>query len=105
MSPQHRGLVPDKLLAQILDARDRRDAAEIEYRELVVKALKSDASVREVAKATGLSTNTVARWGREGGWPTKAQKDRWAAEKAPRDEWAAQIAAAEKLLQHVDPEE
>lgn len=74
VAPQKRGVIPDDLQRRLLAARAGQEAAEAEFRAAVVAALLADGSVREVAALTGLSTNTVNRWGKDGGWPSEAQK-------------------------------
>ena len=46
-------------------AKKERDQGEARYRREVVRALAEGASFAEVAKHTGLSTNTLQRWKRE----------------------------------------
>ncbi|MFE5703405.1 transposase family protein [Rhodococcus koreensis] len=45
-----------------------------EFHSAVVAALLAGGSVREVARITGLSPNTVERWGHAGGWPERGQR-------------------------------
>ena len=49
-----------------------------------------------------MSTNTIARWGRERGWPTAEQKAARVAGGEQRDEWDAQIETATRLIVHVN---
>lgn len=74
-----------------------RELAEAEVRAAVVAALKAGGSIREVAKVSGLSTNTVQRWGREGGWPTKAQKDEWSRARREREELYEQLGITDAM--------
>jgi transcriptional regulator with XRE-family HTH domain len=62
--PQKRGLLSDVGKERIAAARDRREAAEAEYRAEVLAEAGRGASVRELAAFTGLSTNTISRWKR-----------------------------------------
>lgn len=71
--PQHKGIVPPAHESKLLAARRAKDDAEEAYRTAVADALKAGGSVREVMRITGLSNQTVDRWGKERGWPTAAQ--------------------------------
>lgn len=97
--------MPPEHAQRILAARAARDDADQAYRTAVVDALKAGASVREVAKVAGLSTNTVDRWGREGGWPTAAQKKAWDAAREANSEWNRRLRATEGLAAHVEPDD
>ncbi|APE11563.1 hypothetical protein BO226_22100 [Rhodococcus sp. 2G] len=103
MTPQKRGLIPDPERARILTAMRARDDAEVELRAAVVAGLLAGGSVREMADLTGMSTNTIQRWGREGGWPSPAQKAARAAKRAEVEDWDARIDAATRALEHLDP--
>ena len=70
MTAQRRGLIPDAERERIVAALESRGAAEVELRAAVVAGLLAGGSVREVAGVTGMSTNTIQRWGHEGGWPS-----------------------------------
>lgn len=48
-------------------AAEKRAAAEQAYRAEVLAVMAEGGSFAEVAKATGLSTNTMQRWKREAG--------------------------------------
>ncbi|MGU3587489.1 hypothetical protein ACLBYD_30675 [Rhodococcus sp. C26F] len=102
MTPQKRGLIPDPERARILAAMRARDDAETELRAAVVAGLLAGGSVREMADLTGMSTNTIQRWGREGGWPSPAQKAARAAKRAEVEDWDARIEAATRALEHLD---
>ena len=78
------------------------EQADQELRTAVADARKAGGSVREVAAFTGMSTNTIARWGRERGWPTAEQKAARVAGGEQRDEWDAQIETATRLIVHVN---
>lgn len=105
MTPQKRGVIPDPERARILAAMRARDDAEAELRAAVVAGLLAGGSVREMAALTGMSTNTIQRWGREGGWPSAAQKAARAAVRAENDEWNARLDAAKRALEHLDAEQ
>lgn len=47
-------------------AAAKREAAETAYRSEVLAVMAEGGSFSEVSKATGLSTNTLQRWKREG---------------------------------------
>jgi len=83
--PQPRNEVPAKHAARIVAAKHASVLAAAELRTAVVTALKAGASVREVAKVAGMSTNTVQRWGHDDGWPTEAQKREWARAREERE--------------------
>ncbi|NKR61714.1 hypothetical protein GS907_24610 [Rhodococcus hoagii] len=105
MTPQKRGLIPDPERARIVAALAAREAAEAELRAAVVAGLLAGGSVREVAALTGMSTNTIQRWGREGGWPSAEQKAERSAKRAENDAWQARLDAANRMLRLVDPEQ
>lgn len=102
MTPQKRGLIPDPERARILAAMRARDDAETELRAAVVAGLLAGGSVREMATLTGMSTNTIQRWGREGGWPSAQQKAARAAVRVENEEWNARLEAATRALEHVE---
>lgn len=70
VAPQRRGIVPPENEQRIRDALAGKEAADEELRAAVVAALKAGGSIREVMRVSGLSNDTVQRWGRAGGWPT-----------------------------------
>lgn len=62
--PRPRGdLTPDQQ-RRLARLRDKRDAAEAEYRTAVVQALNEGASFVMLAEFTGHSTNTLQAWKR-----------------------------------------
>lgn len=63
--PRARGSLNDAQLRRLTRAAEKRDAAGAAYRAEVLAVLREGASFSEVAKATGLSTNTLQRWKRE----------------------------------------
>jgi DNA invertase Pin-like site-specific DNA recombinase len=91
VTPQHKGIIPEQAAARILAAMQGKADADTELRAAVADALKAGGSVREVMRLTGLSNDTVQRWGREGGWPTTAQK-------AAREETRARNAAYRQAI-------
>lgn len=103
MTPQPRGVIPEEHEQALRDALTARDRAEEQLHTAVADALKAGGSVRQVALFTGLSTNTVQRWGREGGWPTDAQRKAWAEAKAPLDEFEARLRVSDAMVRRVDP--
>ena len=73
MTPQKRGVVPTAEEQRLRAAVVGAEAAEKELRAAVVAALVAGGSVREVARVSGISVNTIERWGRAGGWPSKEE--------------------------------
>lgn len=63
--PRARGSLDDAQLRRIARAAEKRDAADAAYRAEVLAVMAEGASFSEMAKATGLSTNTLQRWKRE----------------------------------------
>lgn len=62
-----RGELTKAQLQRWIRAENRVDDAKDELRRVTVAILNEGASFAEVSKATGLSTNTLQRWKREGG--------------------------------------
>jgi F0F1-type ATP synthase membrane subunit b/b' len=62
MAPQPRGVVPSKHLARIQAARDELADAQEQFEQAVANAFNAGASIRELAKATGLSCTTVQKY-------------------------------------------
>lgn len=60
-----RGALTRDQLSKIGWAKKAMDQETERYRRAVVQALHEGASFAEVAKATGLSTNTLQRWKRD----------------------------------------
>ncbi|WP_197025336.1 helix-turn-helix domain-containing protein [Nocardioides sp. URHA0032] len=60
-----RGEVTVEQARRLERANEKRWAADVAYRAVVVEVLAEGASFAEVSKATGLSTNTLQRWKRE----------------------------------------
>ena len=105
MTPQKRGVIPDTERKRILAAMEARDSAEVELRAAVVAGLLAGGSVREMADLTGMSTNTIQRWGREGGWPSTAQKAARAAHQEATDAFQARLDAANAALKYAGLDE
>jgi DNA-binding phage protein len=63
--PRARGTLTDEQLRQLARAADKRATAEADYRATVLAVMAAGGSFSEVAKATGLSTNTLQRWKKE----------------------------------------
>jgi transposase len=66
------------------DDRDRIRAAmtalrddQVELEKAVAQALLNGASIRAVAEGTGLSQNTIQKYGRAHGWPTEDNRQRF----------------------------
>jgi len=60
-----RGKLTEKQFDDLMRLKAEAQIAQAFYRNEVVYVLESGASFAEVAKATGLSTNTLQRWKRE----------------------------------------
>lgn len=60
-----RGVLTIDQHQRLMKLRIAAEDAQAFYREAVVETLAEGASFSEVAKATGLSTNTLQRWKRE----------------------------------------
>jgi DNA-binding MurR/RpiR family transcriptional regulator len=58
-----RGIVSDEDRRRISAARDQAQTAEAEYRAIVVD-VTTRSSIRETAKAAGVSPDTIVRWRR-----------------------------------------
>lgn len=83
--------VTDEHAARIFRAVEALAAARVERDDAMVDALKAGASVREVAAAAGMSVRQTQTIGHANGWPTPAQKKRWADEQAERDRWVRMV--------------
>lgn len=62
-------------------ALDDREAAQERVEKAVAQALLHGASIRAVHQATGLSDNTIMKYGRAHGWPTKENRRNFNASK------------------------
>lgn len=60
--PRARGDLTADQQRRLTRLRDKRDAAEAEYRAAVVQALDEGASFAMLAEFTGHSTNTLQAW-------------------------------------------
>lgn len=60
-----RGALTPEQLRRLTRSAAKRDQAEAAYRADVLTVMAEGGSFAEVAKATGLSTNTLQRWKRE----------------------------------------
>ncbi|HET6910173.1 MAG TPA: hypothetical protein VFH54_12595 [Mycobacteriales bacterium] len=85
--PQSRGELTPAAAERIAKAMQAYEDARAERDRAIAAALKADASIREVAAFTGMSTSTIQAIGHRNGWPTAEQKRRRAEEKAERDAW------------------
>lgn len=104
MTPQKRGVVPTAEEQRVRAAVIGAEAAEKELHAAVVAALIAGGSVREVARVSGISVNTIERWGRAGGWPSKEQSAAWAKARADQEELRARQAEARRRLEEMDHE-
>lgn len=66
VSPVARGTIQPEDQKRLRKALNARSDADAEMRAAVLEAAAHGASVRELAAFTGLSTNTVSRWKRDG---------------------------------------
>ena len=62
-----RGRLTESQMRRLARAAEKREAAEVAYRDAVLSVMSEGGSFAEVSKATGLSTNTLQRWKREAG--------------------------------------
>lgn len=60
------------------------DQAQDELEKAVARALLDGASIRAVRAASGLSENTIQKYGARHGWPTKENRANFNASKYPR---------------------
>jgi hypothetical protein len=74
VTPQRRGTVPPAHVAAVRAALQAKDDAQLALELAVAAALKAGGSIRELERATGLSTSTIQKYGRAHGWPTPAQQ-------------------------------
>lgn len=83
--------VSEEHATRIFRAVEALEAAKIERDQAMTDALKAGASVREVAAAAGMSDRQTQTIGHANGWPTPAQKKRWADDQAERDRWVRMV--------------
>lgn len=69
MSPQHKGVVPDKHAQRLVAAGEALEAALAERDAAVLAALKAGGSTREIGALVGLTGTAVLLIGRRAGWP------------------------------------
>jgi hypothetical protein len=67
--PDPRDITDDDAKA-ILDALQARERSQLDVEKAVARALKNGASIRAVQEASGLSPNTIQKYGYAHGWPT-----------------------------------
>lgn len=60
-----RGALTPEQLRRLTRSAEKRERAEAAYRANVLAVMAEGGSFAEVAKATGLSTNTLQRWKHE----------------------------------------
>lgn len=65
MARNRGSLTPDQQ-RRLAQSAEKRENAEADYRAEVLAVMAEGGSFAEVAKVTGLSTNTLQRWKREG---------------------------------------
>lgn len=85
--------VSDEHAARMIEAVRALEAAKVERDQAITAALKADASIREVAACSGMSTSSVQVIGKANGWPSDAQRKRRAEEKAERERFNEYVAA------------
>lgn len=76
VSPDAREIRPADA-ERIQKALAAKDRLQVDLEKAVAKALKNGASIRAVVEATGLSANTVQKYGRAHGWPTAENRARF----------------------------
>lgn len=74
--PDQRPIADDDAQA-IREAMAAVPAAQLALEKTVAQALLNGASIRSVVEATGLSQNTVQKYGRAHGWPTAENRARF----------------------------
>lgn len=105
MTPQKRGLIPDVERARVLAAMTAANDADTELRAAVVAGLLAGGSIREMAALTGMSTATIQKWGRDGGWPSAEQKAERASRREEIDEYQVKHDAAHAALKYFGVED
>lgn len=68
----------------IVKALEVRDQSQLAVEKAVAKALKNGASIRAVQDASGLSSNTIQKYGYAHGWPTAENRANFNKSKYPR---------------------
>lgn len=63
-----------KDVERILAAQKVLADGQVELEKAVAAALKHGASLRQLSEATGIATNTLMKYGRTYGWPTKENR-------------------------------
>ncbi|TSD40432.1 hypothetical protein FFI94_032530 [Rhodococcus sp. KBS0724] len=67
--------------------------------------LLAGGSIREMADLTGISTATIQKWGRDGGWPSAEQKAERASRREAVDEYQVRLDAAHAALKYLGLDE
>lgn len=81
--PEPRG-ISDQDAQAIVDALDALEEAKVVVEKAVAKALINGASAPAIQDATGLSPNTIYKYGSKHGWPTKENRANFNASKYPK---------------------
>ena len=76
--------IAEKDAERILDTLRQREAAQLAVEKAVAQALKNGASIRAVQDASGLSPNTIQKYGAAHGWPTAENRRNFNASKYDR---------------------
>lgn len=66
--------ITDADAKRINDALAARERSQLDVEKAVARALLNGASIRAVQDATGLSPNTIQKYGYAHGWPTKENR-------------------------------
>lgn len=101
VAPQKRGLIPDAERARVLVAMTTAKDVDIELRAAVVTGVRAGGSIREMAALTGMSTATIQKWGRDGGWPSDEQQAERASRREAVDEYQVKLDAAHAALKYL----
>lgn len=98
-------MIPDLERARVLAAMSAAKDADAELRAAVVAGLLAGGSIREMAALTGMSTATIQKWGRDGGWPSEEQKAERASRREAVDEYQVRLDAAHAALKYAGLED
>jgi hypothetical protein len=91
VNPQPKGIVPPEHAETIRMANQQLAAARVARDAAIAAALLAGGSVREVAAVAEMSTNTIFRIGKAGGWPTKEYLKARAETRAANKAWREMI--------------
>lgn len=87
MSPQHKGVVPEKIAAELERLAALRDETYAAIERTVLAALKAGGSSREIARHVRMEGASVFAMGKRLGWPDEKEKARRAAAAEERRKW------------------